>query len=268
MRASIQTSMRAEGAATASTAARFETPTVRRSAPKARPCTTPMAIHAGKCARAAAVRDSIQRGEWHCSFGENFLHHWQDQIGMSTSGLDTAFDHDTVFRNATEQRSVAVSIARTFTTHPSYCRRCCRRRHHRRRTQSDLRQSRVKESSHVFNVSGHRHRRQARQENTSVGFGAHALVAQHDDTKIVRVTNEPAHALLESDDGLRYLLFEKRIAASSFDGSKARFQYWIVRHGKRQLVDTTTDNAAPLTSTPSRNCSCPATPHCHIRGIA
>src|SRR5947209_1258040 len=95
----------------------------------------------------------------------------------------------------------------------------------------------------VFDLSRLFVRRQAVEEDASVGFLDDAVIQQHEDAAIVQRADQPAKALLQRDHRRRDLILVERIAAVLINGLDACRYYGIVRDREREPVD---DHAAQL----------------------
>src|SRR5689334_24763279 len=106
-------------------------------------------------------------------------------------------------RRATEQRSVAVSIASKRMKLPVDRGRCI----HRIRIgcETDGAQALMQELLYVDQVLRAWHRGQAVEKDPAIAFGAQSFIAQHDHAEVVRIAHQTANALFQSDDRLRDL---------------------------------------------------------------
>src|SRR3546814_19940929 len=92
-------------------------------------------------------------------------------------------------------------------------------------------------SSDVCSSDLHRHFRQAGYHATTVAFADDARIAEHQQTEIVGITNQPAGALAQHDDRLGQLQLDEWRAAATTPGAELGFEHRLNGHGERPAVD-------------------------------
>ncbi len=89
--------------------------------------------------------------------------------------------------------------------------------------------SRLEKVSYLAEVLRYRDRWQAGKENASIAARAKTWIAQHQYSAVRCVADESTHALLQCDDRLGQLMFEKRVSAPLPNGPIVRLEYGVGR---------------------------------------